>query len=145
MAHALQREGVIVTIANRTPEKAHRLAEEVGCRAVDWAARHSVICELLINCTSVGMHPNLDESPVHNSFLKPGLIVMECVYTPEQTLLVKDARLRHCHVITGVDMFVRQAALQFELFTGQRAPLDLMRATVKRALSPIVIRSEDEL
>jgi 3-dehydroquinate dehydratase/shikimate dehydrogenase len=145
MAHALQREGVIVTIANRTPEKAHRLAEEVGCRAIDWAARHNVIAELLINCTSVGMHPNLDESPVHNSFLKPGLIVLECVYTPEQTLLVKEARLRHCHVITGVDMFVRQAALQFQLFTGQSAPLDLMRKTVKHALSPIALKEEEDV
>jgi 3-dehydroquinate dehydratase/shikimate dehydrogenase len=142
VAHALQREGLIVTIANRTPDKTHRLAEEVGCRAVDWGARHNVTCDLLINCTSVGMHPNLDDSPIHSSFLKPGLIVMECVYTPEQTLLVKEARLRQCHVITGVEMFVRQAALQFQLFTGQPAPLDLLRATVKRVLSPIAIKDE---
>jgi 3-dehydroquinate dehydratase/shikimate dehydrogenase len=145
MAHVLQREGLIVTIANRNPEKGQKLAEEVGCRAVDWAGRHRVICELLVNCTSVGMHPNLDDSPVHASFLRSGLIVMECVYTPEQTLLVKEARSRHCHVITGVEMFVRQAALQFQLFTGQPAPLDLMRTTVKHALSPITLHEEDEL
>jgi 3-dehydroquinate dehydratase / shikimate dehydrogenase len=145
VAHALQREGLIVTIANRTPDKTHRLAEEVGCRAVDWAARHTILCDLLINCTSVGMHPNLDDSPIHSSFLKPGLIVMDCVYTPEQTLLVKEARARNCHVITGVEMFVRQAALQFQLFTGQAAPLDLMRTTIKHALSPVVIHEEDEM
>jgi 3-dehydroquinate dehydratase/shikimate dehydrogenase len=145
VAHALQREGVIVTIANRTPEKTHKLAEEVGCRAVDWAARHTVLCDLLINCTSVGMHPNIDDSPVHTSFLKSGLIVMDCVYTPEQTLLVKEARLRNCNVITGVEMFVKQAALQFELFTGQAAPLELMRATIKHVLSPVVLHEEDEM
>jgi len=144
MAHALQREGLIVTITNRTPERAHKLAEEVGCRAMDWGARHNVACDLLVNCTSVGMHPNLDDSPVHSSSLKPGLIVMECVYTPEQTLLVKEARMRHCHVITGVEMFVRQAAIQFQLFAGQGAPLDLMRSTIKRALSPVALRDETD-
>ena len=46
---------------------------------------------MLINCTSVGMHPNMDESPIHPSFLKPGLMVFDTIYTPETTLLVKEA------------------------------------------------------
>src|SRR5262249_37300152 len=109
------------------------------------AARHSVLpCELLINCTPVGMHPNVDESPIHPSFLKPGLMVFDTVYTPETTLLVREARNRGCHVITGVDLFVRQAALQFQLFTSQDAPLDLFRTVVKRALSPVTIRPASE-
>jgi 3-dehydroquinate dehydratase/shikimate dehydrogenase len=140
VAHALQRAGATVTLANRTAERAQRLAAEVGCRAVDWAARHTVLCDLLINCTSVGMHPNVDECPVHTSMLKPGLFVMDSVYTPETTLLVKEARARHCHVLTGVDMFLRQAALQFKLFTGREPPLDAMRAVIKKALSPVTIR-----
>src|SRR5205807_9676433 len=119
-----------------------QLAEEVGCRAVDWAARHNIICDTLVNCSSVGMHPNVDESPIHPSFLKPGLMVMDVVYTPETTLLVKEARSRGCHVLTGVDMFVHQAALQFRLFTGKDAPLDLMQNLVRRALSPLTWRGE---
>jgi 3-dehydroquinate dehydratase/shikimate dehydrogenase len=144
VAYALQRAGAAVAIANRTYERAVRLAEEVGCRAVDWAARHNVVCDTLINCTSVGMHPNVDESPIHPSFLKPGLVVMDIVYTPETTLLVKEARSRGCRVLTGVDMFVRQAALQFELFTGAQAPLELMRRVLKRALSPVALRDEED-
>jgi 3-dehydroquinate dehydratase/shikimate dehydrogenase len=144
VAHALHREGAVLSITNRTPERTQLLAEEVGCRAIDWAARHSVICDTLVNCTSVGMHPNVDESPIHPSLLKPGLVVMDSVYTPETTLLVKEARSRGCHVLTGVDMFVRQAALQFELFTGREPPLELMRKVVKHALSPVVLREEDE-
>jgi 3-dehydroquinate dehydratase/shikimate dehydrogenase len=89
------------------------------------------------------MHPNVDESPIHHSLLKPGLVVFECVYTPETTLLVKEARTRGCHVITGVDMFVRQAAQQFRLFTGEEPPLELMAKTVRRALSPVAIRDEE--
>ncbi|HZT79355.1 MAG TPA: shikimate dehydrogenase, partial [Gemmataceae bacterium] len=142
VAHALQREGALVTISNRTAERAQHLAEEVGCRFVDWEARHSVACEVIVNCTSVGMHPNLDESPVHHSLFKPGLTVMDCVYTPETTLLIKEAKSRGCNVITGVEMFVRQAAAQFKLFTGQEPPLELMRKTVKRALSPVAAREE---
>jgi len=142
VAHALHRDGALVSVSNRTAERTQRLAEDVGCRAIDWAARHNVMCDTVINCTSVGMHPNMDESPVHPSLLKPGLVVMDCIYTPEQTLLVKEARTRGCHVLTGVDMFVRQAALQFQLFTGKEAPLDLMRSVVKKALSPITMHDE---
>ena len=144
LAYGLQREGALLSIANRTYDRAHRLAEEVGCRAIEWEARHSHIAEIVINCTSVGMAPNLDESPLHISFLKPGLVVFDTVYTPEQTLLVKEAKMRGCHVVTGVEMFIRQAALQFQLFTGQEPPLDVMRKVVKRALSPVVLREEDE-
>jgi 3-dehydroquinate dehydratase/shikimate dehydrogenase len=142
VAHALQREGAYVVITNRTTERAQKLADEVGCRVVDWGARHNVTCDILVNCTSVGMYPNMDESPIHVSFLRPGLIVFDSIYTPETTLLVKDARSRGCHVLTGVDMFVRQAALQFQLFTGREAPQGLMQSLVKHALSPLHWRGE---
>jgi 3-dehydroquinate dehydratase / shikimate dehydrogenase len=143
IAHALHREGCVLSITNRTFERAQKLAEAVGCRALEWAARHSVVCEMLINCTSVGMAPNMDESPIHPSLLKPGFIVMDCVYTPENTILIKEARNRGCHVITGLDLFVRQAALQFEHFSGKKAPFALMHQTAKRALSPVVLRDEE--
>jgi 3-dehydroquinate dehydratase/shikimate dehydrogenase len=142
VAHALKREGAALSIANRTFQRAHDLAEEVGCKCVDWAARHNVMCDTLINCTSVGMHPNLDESPIHNSFLKPGLMVFDTIYTPETTLLVREARARGCHILTGVDMFVRQAGLQFKLFTGQDPPLELMTSVVRRVLSPVHVEEE---
>ena len=133
-----------MTVSNRTAERSQQLAEEVGCRHAEWQSRHSVLCDIVINCTSVGMHPNIDESPLHHSFFKPGLVVFETVYTPETTLLVKEARERNCHVITGVDLFVRQAALQFRLFTRREPPLGLMRKIIKRALSPVTIRDADE-
>ncbi len=133
-----------MNVTNRTAERSQRLAEEVGCRHVEWQMRHSVLCDIVINCTSVGMHPNVDESPLHHSFLKPGLVVFDTVYTPETTLLVREARERNCHVITGVDLFVRQAVLQFRLFTRREPPLGLMRKILKRALSPVTIREEDE-
>jgi 3-dehydroquinate dehydratase / shikimate dehydrogenase len=144
LAYVLPNAGAKVVLAGRTLERAQRLASECGGQAVDWAARDRTPCDIVINCTPVGMHPNVDESPMPAIALKPGLIVMDTIYTPENTLLIKDSRSRNCVVRTGVDMFVRQAAMQFKLFTGQEAPLDLMYKLVKRALSPVVIRGEDD-
>jgi 3-dehydroquinate dehydratase/shikimate dehydrogenase len=143
VAHALHREGALVTICNRTPERAASLSQEVGCRYVEWKARHQVLSDIVINCTSVGMHPNVDETPLHHSYLRPGLIVFDTVYTPERTMLIKEARERDCHVITGVELFIRQAALQFMHFTGKPAPVELFQKLVRRALSPITIRDEE--
>jgi 3-dehydroquinate dehydratase/shikimate dehydrogenase len=98
---------------------------------------------MVINCTPVGMHPEIDDTPLHHGFLRPGLIVFDTVYTPEQTLLIKEAVERGCHVITGVELFIRQAAYQFECFTGQPAPVELFRRVVRRALSPVAIRDEE--
>ena len=142
IAAVLSKEVGVMAIASRTMEKAHHLAEQVDCKAVDWAARHNILADFVINCTPVGMHPNTDESPIHHSFLKPGIMVMDTIYTPETTMLVKEARSRGCHVLTGVDMFVRQAVMQFKLFTGLEPPADFMRDVIKRALSPVVIREQ---
>jgi 3-dehydroquinate dehydratase/shikimate dehydrogenase len=111
---------------------------------VDWAARHNVICDIIINATSVGMHPNVDDCAVHPSMFKPGLVVLDAVYTPETTVFIKEARNRGCHVITGVDMFVRQAAAQFRLFTGRDAPVEFLRTIVKRYLSPVRLKGPEE-
>ena len=63
------------------------------------------------------------------------MIVFDTIYNPERTLLIKEARDRGCRTVTGVEMFIRQAGRQFELFTGKPAPLDVMRATLRRAIS----------
>lgn len=143
IAHALHKEGAHVAISNRTSGRAHDLAHEVGCKYVEWNDRMSVVCDTLVNCTSVGMHPNVDESPIHHGFLKPGLYVFDTVYNPETTMLVREALERDCHVLTGVDMFVRQAGLQFRMFTGMEPPLERMTALVRRALSPANYAKEE--
>lgn len=143
-AHAVHRAGGTVYIAGRTLDRAQKLAGEISAEALDWNARHREGCEIVVNCTPVGMHPNLDETPVHASFLKPGMIVFDAIYTPETTMLIREARARGCQTITGVELFVRQAALQCQLFTGQAAPSDLLFRVVRRALSPVAIRDDEE-
>jgi 3-dehydroquinate dehydratase/shikimate dehydrogenase len=145
IAHSLHRAGASpIWIAGRTALKTEKLACEVHGKAVEWAARHNIDPAILVNCTPVGMHPNLDDTPIHAWFLKPGMVVFDTIYNPEQTLLIKEAKARGCPVVTGVEMFVRQAAMQFELFTGQKADVESMREILRRALSPVTYKDEDE-
>ncbi|MFO0807450.1 MAG: shikimate dehydrogenase [Gemmataceae bacterium] len=143
IAHALHREGAIVHIANRTVERAEKLADEIGGESLDWNARHKEGCDIVFNCTPVGMHPNVDESPIHASYLRPDMIVFDTVYTPETTMLIREARNRGAQTVTGVEMFVRQAGLQFHHFTGLEPPLDLMSQVLRRAISPVTIKEDD--
>jgi 3-dehydroquinate dehydratase/shikimate dehydrogenase len=130
----LARRGAEVVIASRTLGRAEKLAEAFKCRAVDWTGRHNIKADILVNGTPVGMHPNVDETPFAMHYLRPSMVEFDTVYNPEQTLLVKEARQQSCRVITGVEMFVRQAAAQFRLFTGQDAPAERMRDVLKRAI-----------
>jgi 3-dehydroquinate dehydratase/shikimate dehydrogenase len=142
-AYALQHAGATIHIANRTFERAAKLAAELNAEALDWNARHKEGCDLVINCTPVGMHPNIDESPIHASFLRPGMVVFDTVYTPETTMLIREAKTRGAQTITGVELFVRQAGAQFKMFTGLEPPLDLMGHVLRRALSPVTLHDED--
>ncbi|MEM8865548.1 MAG: shikimate dehydrogenase [Planctomycetota bacterium] len=135
--YGLQKRGAKATIASRTRSRSDQLAKEFGAKAIEWNARHNGEYEVLINGTPIGMHPNVDESPYNRSYLRPGMLVFDTVYNPESTLLVKEAREHGCTVVTGVEMFIRQAGLQFQLFTGKPAPNDVMRETLKRAIGPV--------
>jgi 3-dehydroquinate dehydratase/shikimate dehydrogenase len=139
IVYGLKRRGATVVIASRTMNRAEELAEQMQCRAVEWTARHNVPFDVLVNCTPVGMHPNLDDSPFEKHYLRPLMVVFDTVYNPENTLLVKEARRQGCTVITGVEMFVRQASLQYMLFTGKESPAELMREVLKRAIGPAKI------
>jgi len=104
---------------------------------IPWDERHSINPQLLVNGTPVGMHPNVDQSPFDRAAISEFLVVFDTVYNPENTLLIKHAREARAKVITGVDMFVRQAAYQYKLFTGKDAPTQVMRNAIKEATSPV--------
>ena len=137
IAFALSHAGAQVVVTNRTEERARALADSLKCVAVNWTLKHEVNADLIVNCTPIGMHPNLDVSPIEKRHLRRGTIVFDTVYNPEQTLLLKQAREMGCRIISGIEMFVRQAAMQFELFTGEPQPLEAMRTTMRRAISPV--------
>jgi len=90
---------------------------------------------VLIHCTPMGMWPNVHETSVPAALLHPGLTVMDIVYNPRDTKLLKDAKAAGCRTIPGLEMFVHQAAAQFELWTNQAAPADVMRAVLESRFS----------
>ncbi|MDY6973524.1 MAG: shikimate dehydrogenase [Thermodesulfobacteriota bacterium] len=90
--------------------------------------------DIIIHCTPVGMHPNEDASLIPPEFFRPDQVVFDIVYTPLETSLLADARSRGLRTISGVDMFINQAVLQFERFTGFDAPVDVMRQVVMEHL-----------
>ncbi len=137
IAFGLMERGATVVLSDGDNGRARQLAEKLGCRFVEWIRRHTISADVLVNGTPVGMHPNVDETPFDERYLGPGMVVFDAVYNPENTLLIKSARNRGCIVVTGVDMFVRQACLQFKLFTGLEGPADLMRKVIKQATSPV--------
>jgi len=124
---ALRERDCAVTVFNRTPERARRLAAELGCDWRPWDARGVWEGEVVINCTTVGMSPAVEESPLPDAALRPGMIVLDTVYSPPATRLLREARARGCETISGEAMFLRQAAAQYELWHGRAPAMDVMR------------------
>ncbi|MCA9410979.1 MAG: shikimate dehydrogenase [Candidatus Omnitrophica bacterium] len=89
---------------------------------------------ILINCTPIGMHPKVDESVVPPHLMSAPLVVFDIVYNPMETKLLKEAKGNRCRTINGAEMFINQAIVQFELFTGQNAPEAVMRKVVLSSL-----------
>jgi shikimate dehydrogenase len=86
---------------------------------------------VLIHCTPVGMSPKIDASCVPASLLHTDLTVMDIVYNPRETKLLKEAKYAGCQTIPGLEMFLNQAVTQFELWTNQTAPVDVMRGVLE--------------
>ena len=92
--------------------------------------------DVIIHCTPIGMHPKEDASLIPPELFRPGQVVFDIVYTPFETKLLVEARARGLKVISGVEMFINQAVLQFEKFTGVDAPVEVMRRVVMEKLVP---------
>jgi 3-dehydroquinate dehydratase/shikimate dehydrogenase len=131
----LTDSGCKVTIYNRTGSKAEQLAGEFNAQARPWDQRNQLDEEIIINCTSIGMWPKEDTSPLPEVQFSSNQVVFDTVYNPIETQLLKQAREADCTVVDGVAMFVNQAAAQFERWTGKKAPVDIMREVVIKRLS----------
>ena len=91
--------------------------------------------QVMIHCTPVGMDPDIDQTCVPQRFFHPDLTVMDIVYNPLDTRLLQEAREAGCPTIRGLEMFLHQAVAQFELWTGQSAPVPVMRQVLESHFS----------
>lgn len=130
----LTTAGANVTIYNRTVRKAQRLAAEFNCQFAPLDELKNLNAKLLVNCTSLGMYPNVDATPVPTEYLKKDMAVFDTVYNPPLTRLLKDAKRHHAKTISGLDMFINQAAAQFNLFTGKDPDIELIREVASEHL-----------
>ncbi|MEE8155999.1 MAG: type I 3-dehydroquinate dehydratase [Phycisphaerales bacterium] len=132
---ALCDAGASVTIFNRTPGKAETLAAQHDAQVGDVAALSRDAFDVYINCTSVGMAgvpgAEEDQSPLPDDApLDETITVFDTVYTPQRTPLIKQAEARGARTILGVEMFLSQAAMQFERWTGKEAPMDVFHGAL---------------
>ena len=121
---------------NRNKEKAQKLADQLKGKLISIRDVDRATVDIVINCSPVGMAPNINDTPFPARLLKPGMIVFDSVYNPMETRLLQEAQAAGCTTISGVELFVRQAAQQFELWTGKSAPIELMRQTIEEKLKP---------
>jgi len=134
IAFGLKEKGAEPVILNRTVSKAEELASGLTCRFGGLELIDKLSFDLVINATSVGMSPDADRTPLNRTVLK-NVLVFDTVYNPLKTRLIREAEENGCATVTGLEMFVNQAALQFELWTGQTAPLDIMKQVTARELA----------
>jgi 3-dehydroquinate dehydratase/shikimate dehydrogenase len=127
--------GAEVTIYNRTLHKAQSLAEEFRCRACGQDGISSLDAAIIINCTSIGMSPNTDVSPVPAAMFKPEMVVFDTIYTPLKTLLLRQAEAVGAKVVIGAEMFIRQAMAQYRIFLGKEPDEPTIRSVVFDRLS----------
>ena len=127
-AVALEERGARVRLLARNREKAVQVGAEVGCAAGDLNVLLNAEWDVLINATPVGGGSLAEQSLVPKALLKKGATVLDMVYNPLETRLLREAAEAGCVVISGFEMLLAQAAAQFEVWTGSEAPIDAMRS-----------------
>ncbi len=134
--------GVVIGARDRT--KAAGLAEDFagpypvgGCGLTDDRFRQALsACDILVNCTPLGMHPHPAAMPPLNwQDLKASAVVCDLIYNPAETVLLAEAKKRGHTTVNGTGMLIEQGALAFTLWTGQPAPRSVMREALQRELS----------
>lgn len=140
----LAHHGCTVVIYNRTLEKAQALADQFNDKSMASkvvAAKLEKLCDsccqVYINCTPIGMHPDVDDTPMPDapSNWGPETVVFDTIYNPLETRLLREAKAAGCVTIAGTEMFVRQAAVQFKQWTGQEAPVEIFRNVLLEKLN----------
>lgn len=134
IAFGIIAEGGRLTILNQIKEEGEALAADLGVNyhPLDEYKNHE--SDIFINATPLGMTPNTDAMPVATDYLNKRMTVMDIVYNPLKTKLLKEAEAKGCTIVDGVSMFVYQGISQFESWTGEKAPAELMRKVVLDSL-----------
>lgn len=153
VAFSLCEEANTISILNRTVEKAKNLAEELskifgktvryGRLDYETLAEEVENADILINATSLGMAPNENETPVNVKLLHRNLTVFDLVYNPLETRLLREAKAVGAKTVDGLSMLVYQGALSFEIWTGKKAPVNVMMKACRESLENLRVHKND--
>lgn len=134
VCYGLRERGAEVTIYARDVRKAEPLAAEFNARTAQIESFNESpdgTADIIINCTPIGMHGHSEgQSPIEAERLRGVKLVYDLIYTPEETALLRAAKQAGCQTLGGLAMLVAQAAEQFRLWTGEEAPVEVMRQAV---------------
>jgi len=128
------QEGGRVSLTDLDPPRAAALARELKAEAIPLSRLNQCPATILVNATPVGMEPRVEEIPISPEFLGRFRLVMDVVYRPLETVLLREAKARGAATIDGLQMLIHQATAQFELWTGMTAPLETMVRAAYKAL-----------
>ena len=123
-------EGGRLKIINIIEDEGVNLAKDLGVEYYPLSDFNKLDCHILINATPVGMTPDTEAMVVNPKDLNKDMVVMDIVYNPLETRLLKEAKDLGCITIDGISMFVHQGVAQFEMWTGEKAPVEVMKKTV---------------
>jgi len=127
-------DGGNIVVLNRTSKNGQELAREFGCPFCPLSDIGKLNADCLVNTTSVGMAPNIGVSPLEPRDLRNFPRVVDIIYNPMKTRLLKDAQKAECHIRSGMGMFIYQGAEQIRLWTGMEPPLSSMKRVVQERL-----------
>ena len=130
IAYGVLTEGGKLFVSDSDENKARGFADEFKCKYIPISEIKKINCEVLINATPIGMFPNVDSCVIEENLLKKDMVVFDVVYNPAETKLIRMAKKKGCKVVYGLDMFIYQAVKQFELWTGKKAPIEVMRKII---------------
>lgn len=130
----IKHKGGRLTILNRSEERGQELARDLGCPFYHIDFITELDAHSLIHATPVGMYPHINDTLIPKEQLKRGMVVMDTVYNPMETRLLREAKERRCTVINGLKMLVYQGVSQFEIWTGKEAPMDVMQRAIYETL-----------
>lgn len=137
-AYGVTSKGAKLTIYNRTISTARELAQEFGAETgspeepADLEAVKTM--DIIINASSVGMHPHETETPLAKEYITAPQVIFDAIYAPYETRLLKEAQQQGARVIHGTEMLLYQGLAQFKLYTGYDAPEKAMRKAIQEAL-----------
>ena len=132
----LKEKGATISIVNRSQKRGKELARSLECRYVPIDEVNVEKADILVQTTPVGMYPDVGQCPVPKSILKEGMVVMDIIYNPLETKLIRMSGALGCTTINGLHMFIHQGMEQFRLWTGLGAPLNRIQRALEEKLRP---------